>query len=1626
MRLRMILLMFRSFLILGSVCTVQQGIQAQCALNSFVPPDTLRFTNKLGDCMIRASEVLDSLGLENCNQVQLIPSGPYAVGDTRSVVVYDRDKDSIYTPFILVSTPMDITQLSGVSKNPSGKLFIEFPLGAGECTATKNMLLDQLNVDSSSIVRSQIQLIQGATRITDFPINDTVHLDAIICDGTVFYENIDVLFKPTAGTFSGIMNFEIGLTTCPVSIEDVLDRLGYDVNTCPISRFSISDSGPFNYGEKFIDFIRLDGYDVLVNSIIQVTSFTGCNISDMDFGALDQGKCALNEFDIIERLGLTTIGCPFENVRLEPPGPYESSPVRIQKIIIGGHMACTNSFDVEFLRDTTTSEQGALICHQDLNIAMGPDCQVRMNADVILAEGNYCYLNYFIELSYADDPANVIASGHEVVISSPGIYSLVISNPTTGNSCWAEFTVEDKFIEDIRCVPDTIWCYESLDLLPDYDTTGGGPDFPYLGPGIIYTPTGIQGEYNVSTATLCDVAFARYEDDVIDFCTNDFKEIIDRLWTFRDNFGNIDTCIQKLYVRNTTIDLIERFDRLEVNCLDDFAFFDANGHPSPESSGYPLIPGNRNADICGTLKMTYTDASFPLCGNGQKIIRRWVIIDWCSDQVMEQDQTIRIEDKEAPVLLEMLEDLSIDSDPFVCGATNIDLPLPNFTDCNLDEVDLEILYETYNEQGERIVKSNGSSLLINEILTNDIVSSFLVEYVLTDPCGNETRDSLTITISDNEPPVAVCDEYTVISVAGNGQASVIAKTFDDLSVDNCGIAKYEARKLDGDCHVYEYFSERIKFCCAEVGDTILVEFRVTDLAGNYNTCMVLVNIQDKFRPIITCPPDITLDCGVDHKNLEMTGRAEARDNCNPFELTYEDEEDIDQCYQGEIRRTWIVRDAGGFEETCVQIITIREDRPFDMDQAMFPADTTVIGCSASLEPEYVGSPKILTTSCAKVDATYNDLYFYDVENACVKILREWTVIDWCQRNASNSGIWKEDQIIRLISETGPLFQNEDLQRTFCIVNSSCSAEVSLIGKAIDGDFCTPAHELDWYFEIINESGVSLASGPGATINEQLGAGQYAIVFEAIDGCDNTTFDTLNIEVIDCAPPVISCPGVQPSMVLDQNGEAGMHVNDIVDVSVRDNCESSDDILLSFSKVDTVNEITITCADLVDGFFNQFVKLYAIDSRGNIDSCDLFVEVRDNSDKICSTDPGDSLSISGILMTEEFNEVENVVVTLMSPTSSSQMMTGADGTFKFSRLKLGLNYNLDFEKNTGHDDGVTTLDILTTQRHILAIKNFDTPYQTIAADTDNNGKVSVIDLVRMRRLVLGLDSTFTANGQQSWRFVKVDQVFENPQSPFPFEDHLEVMTLDHSLKNMDFMAVKIGDVNGTNSISSRFKSHSRNSSMPLIVRKDANRLHFISSTDVELSGLQLAFADFADHSVQRIEAANLNLGEDHYNLGKQSLKVSWTEDQFGTSIQKGDILFSIVLNESSSGDKFLNSFNAEQSEWINSALQSSRIIFQDYSSPKRTTNPAIHALQNFPNPFTDYSIVQFELNERSFLEIDLLDISGRRISNLSGWYAKGKNSITINSAQFRDTAGLYILKIKNELQSTTLKLSYVRQ
>jgi hypothetical protein len=142
------------------------------------------------------------------------------------------------------------------------------------------------------------------------------------------------------------------------------------------------------------------------------------------------------------------------------------------------------------------------------------------------------------------------------------------------------------------------------------------------------------------------------------------------------------------------------------------------------------------------------------------------------------------------------------------------------------------------------------------------------------------------------------------------------------------------------------------------------------------------------------------------------------------------------------------------------------------------------------------------------------------------------------------------------------------------------------------------------------------------------------------------------------------------------------------------------------------------------------------------------------------------------------------------------------------VPIGEDFVITPEKDTLPLNGVSTFDLVLIRRHILGADTLDSPYKIIAADINKSGAVSTFDIVEIRKLILVINTSFPNN--TSWRFVDASYVFPNPSNPFaePFPESIFVNDLINDELDVNFVAIKIGDVNNS-VVTSLFTSGSEN-------------------------------------------------------------------------------------------------------------------------------------------------------------------------------------------------------------------------
>lgn len=187
---------------------------------------------------------------------------------------------------------------------------------------------------------------------------------------------------------------------------------------------------------------------------------------------------------------------------------------------------------------------------------------------------------------------------------------------------------------------------------------------------------------------------------------------------------------------------------------------------------------------------------------------------------------------------------------------------------------------------------------------------------------------------------------------------------------------------------------------------------------------------------------------------------------------------------------------------------------------------------------------------------------------------------------------------------------------------------------------------------------------------------------------------------------------------------------------------------------------LTCANIGQ----NTIKVYVVDEYGNEDYCEVTLVLQDPN-KVCGTtnlaSDGHIRSTTGILMPE-------VSVKLVEAGQIiNESKTNNQGVYAFQNLIKNHSYTIKPTHNENPSNGVSTQDILMIQKHILGVKQFDTPFQYIAADVNKTSTITAADISEIRKLILGVIPQFSKN--DSWRFVSKSHVFKDLHSVFPFEE-----------------------------------------------------------------------------------------------------------------------------------------------------------------------------------------------------------------------------------------------------------------
>jgi len=394
---------------------------------------------------------------------------------------------------------------------------------------------------------------------------------------------------------------------------------------------------------------------------------------------------------------------------------------------------------------------------------------------------------------------------------------------------------------------------------------------------------------------------------------------------------------------------------------------------------------------------------------------------------------------------------------------------------------------------------------------------------------------------------------------------------------------------------------------------------------------------------------------------------------------------------------------------------------------------------------------------------------------------------------------------------------------------------------------------------------------------------------------------------------------------------------------------------------------------------------------------------------------DELSLFGFCQPESNKVVGNIMTTRLEPLSEVTVAikegdfreyhtSDANGDFAFETPYDQTSAVIEPRKNDDPLNGVTTLDLIHIQRHVLGLQPLENFTDFVAADINKDDKIDVLDLLELRKLLLGIYDDFPRN--TSWRFIDAEKRYNLLSD---VDDQMKVRTAGGDIQ---LEGIKIGDVNQSYILrankpvlDSRAQSNFKFEVKEYLNDNEELTFGFFASADFDMAGFQAAFK-VGDLTGVSIVSHELTIGEQDYNLDDDDLKISWSSQN--QKIEKGQLLFEILceVDESVGGIQF--SPDAQNEIYDAVEMRVHNLILESVQD-NLSSDDSIQ-FNSYPNPFRDQMKVQIFSKDDFTTQYELIDISGRLIKSNSVHLTKGVNEIDFKRETFPNT-GIYFLKIQ---------------
>ncbi|WP_187270857.1 T9SS type A sorting domain-containing protein [Neolewinella aurantiaca] len=1020
-------------------------------------------------------------------------------------------------------------------------------------------------------------------------------------------------------------------------------------------------------------------------------------------------------------------------------------------------------------------------------------------------------------------------------------------------------------------------------------------------------------------------------------------------------------------------------------------------------TAFVLINGDED-NISGAINVyasSATDRLTPFLPAGPHIIR-YVAEDECGNQTTS-DLDIVVEDRSGPVMIvEDALNVALSSSGFATvNATDLDEG--SYDDCT--DITLEIAFANINSLMP--IGAYGPSITLSCVDLDQVVTGIPVIIRGTDENGNTNTRMSVLNVVDNTAPICIapgnlnltCSEADAmlpedVNAVYNTDPEGTVQMFDQLfgevtTLDNCG---------------NEYSAQNIVANINDCGTgTINRSFTVTDGQGFVSApgCEQIISIRGVRNYTVEFPGDASATCGLmpDVNDFVYTPLG-----CDMV-VSYVEVDTFfaasDACFK--IRRTieiinWCEYDGNG------DFYTIRRDADNDgnYEESTFlhviPNGNTDAGDDVAVLDQDSDRDNLNNIGFLDVDDNFG-AFGTDSDNDG----------DTGYADSESRGAFRYVQFIKVYDNIAPTITNisSDVANSEDCNGGGIQIDYTITDDCVGANLSTNV-ELDLNFvagggfsatrELTSDEVIGDGNGNYNVILSGLPVGEHAIRVAATDGCGNVNGRIIQFDIQDNSTVTPICIG-RLTFVLMNDGAGGgsalVEADDFV-VSLNGNCNNVDvdySIYRDFEYNDpnfvpgtNRTDFPVSCDDVGD----ILVQVYAFTPNGQAGLCNATAVIEPSSTVSCTA--ANVASLSGFITSPRNELLDGIEVHISDMDTMDDMLyTDANGSFLFPALSEGHEYmirpSMPDEVNL---ERIKTSDITIIGAHALGAILIEDPYRMIAADANGDGFIDIGDMIAIRRVILGIDATFTEG--PTWRFIRRDFDLEGltegwDPDVFPTTYRVEEL-LGHN-READFVAIEIGDV---------FVQSTGRESQPLTASDATLAVGERIDLDItarDLAGFQGTFdaasgLEIEGWSSEVLSAGNVN---DRY-LSHGLLAVSYNGDELEDNAPVLTLHLRAAAPDVRISDYLSVTDRMTYPEAILTGGNTATLSLEFSETTAGGADVILH--QNFPNPVAAQTNIVFELPRASDVKLEVHDLQGRIVTKRSLEGQAGRNTITLST------------------------------